>query len=88
MFSRRCAREDVPGMSNMLGERCRSQESATCMSGVGPMAVASVLLGAIAGVSRRLVESKDSQSSYPASRRELDAFARGYAMQLQRTPPG
>jgi len=87
MFSRRCAREDVPGMSNMLGERCRNQESATCM-GVDPMAVASVRLGAIAGASRRLVESKDTQSSYPAFRRELDAFARGHAMQLQRTPPG
>ena len=53
-----------------------------------PDCVASVLLGAIAGVSRRMVESKDPQSSYPGFRRELDAFVRGYAVQLQRTPRG
>ena len=30
-FSRRCSTEDVPGISRMLGERCRSHASATCM---------------------------------------------------------
>ncbi len=30
-FSRRCLREDVPGIRRMLRERCRSQASATCM---------------------------------------------------------
>ena len=47
-----------------------------------PEAVASVLLGAIGGVSRRLVESKDPEGSYPAFRRELDAVVRGYARQV------
>src|SRR6201982_2498917 len=30
-FSRRCLREDVPGISRMLGERWRSQARASCM---------------------------------------------------------
>ncbi len=30
-FSRRCASDDVPGISKMLGERCKSQASATCI---------------------------------------------------------
>ena len=47
-----------------------------------PEAVASVLLGAIRGVSRRLIESKDPERSYPAFMRELDAVVRGYARQL------
>ena len=47
-----------------------------------PEAVASVLLGAMGGVSRRLVESKDPERSYPAFRRELDVMARGYARQI------
>jgi AcrR family transcriptional regulator len=47
-----------------------------------PEVVASVLLGAIGGVSRRLVESKDPERSYPAFRSELDAMVRGYAKQV------
>ena len=35
MFSRRCATEEVPGISRMFGERCSSQASATCI-GVAP----------------------------------------------------
>jgi hypothetical protein len=30
-FSRRCSAEDVPGINRMLGERCRSHASATCI---------------------------------------------------------
>jgi hypothetical protein len=30
-FSRRCSTEDVPGISRILGERRKSQASATCM---------------------------------------------------------
>src|SRR4029077_6893188 len=30
-FSRRCPTEDVPGISKMLGDRCRSHASATCI---------------------------------------------------------
>jgi hypothetical protein len=30
-FSRRCVREEVPGINRILGERWRSQASATCM---------------------------------------------------------
>jgi hypothetical protein len=30
-FSRRCASEDVPGISSMLGDRCSSQASATAI---------------------------------------------------------
>ena len=48
-----------------------------------PHDVASVLLGAIGGVSRRLVESKDPERSYPAFRRELDAMVRGYAARVR-----
>jgi AcrR family transcriptional regulator len=51
-----------------------------------PEAVASVLLGAIGGVSRRLIESKDPEWSYPAFQRELDAVVRGYARQLSGGP--
>jgi len=47
-----------------------------------PECVAAVLLGAIAGVSRRLIESKDPERSYPAFRRELDAAVRGYAARM------
>ena len=47
-----------------------------------PEAVASVLLGAMGGVSRRLVESKDPERNYPAFARELDAVVRGYARQI------
>jgi AcrR family transcriptional regulator len=47
-----------------------------------PEAVASVLLGAMGGVSRRLVESKDPERSYPAFRQELDAMVRGYAARV------
>jgi hypothetical protein len=45
--------------------------------------VASVLLGAIAGVSRRMVESKDPERSYPAFRQELEAMVRGYAARIR-----
>ena len=31
-FSRRCSRDDVPGISSMLGERCKSHASAVCMT--------------------------------------------------------
>src|SRR6185312_10276290 len=48
-----------------------------------PEAVASVLLGAIAGVSRRMVESKDPERSYPAFRQELEAMVRGYAARIR-----
>ena len=44
-----------------------------------PKCVASVLLGAIAGVSRRLVESKDPEAVFPDFKKELDAMVRGYA---------
>ena len=47
-----------------------------------PEAVASVLLGAMGRVSRRLVESKDPERSYPTFRRELEAMVRGYARQV------
>jgi AcrR family transcriptional regulator len=47
-----------------------------------PEAVASVLLGAVGGVSRRLIESKDPERSYEGFRRELDAMVRGYAAQV------
>lgn len=35
IFSRKCATEDVPGISKIFGERCNSHASATCM-GVAP----------------------------------------------------
>lgn len=47
-----------------------------------PECVASVLLGAMGGVSRRLVESKDPEKSYPGFRQELDAMVRGYAERI------
>ena len=47
-----------------------------------PECVAAVLLGAIAGVSRRLVESKDLEQSYPGFKRELDTMVRGYAARV------
>lgn len=50
-----------------------------------PEVVASVLLGALGGVSRRLVESKDPERSYPAFRKELDAMARAYAARVEST---
>jgi hypothetical protein len=49
-----------------------------------PEAVASVLLGAIGGVSRRLIESKDPERGYPGFRRELDVMVRGYAAQMMK----
>ena len=47
-----------------------------------PECVASVLLGAIAGVSRRLVESKEPEAVFPDVKRELDAMVRGYAARV------
>lgn len=35
IFSRKCATEDVPGISKIFGERCNSHASATCI-GVAP----------------------------------------------------
>ena len=42
---------------------------------------ASVLLGAIGGVGRRLVESADPATVFPAFRRELETLVRGYVAQ-------
>lgn len=47
-----------------------------------PECVAAVLLGAISGVSRRLIESKDPERSYAGFKRELDAMVRGYAARV------
>lgn len=47
-----------------------------------PECVASILMGAIAGVSRRLVEAKDPERSYTGFKRELDAMVRGYAARV------
>lgn len=49
-----------------------------------PECVASVLMGAIAGVSRRLVESKDPERSYPGFKQELDLMVRAYAVRKAR----
>ena len=38
-FSRRCSTDDVPGISRMLGARCSSHASATCI-GVAPSSFA------------------------------------------------
>ena len=43
-----------------------------------------LVLGALGGVSRRLVESKDPERSYPAFKQELDVMVRGYARQIVR----
>ena len=52
-----------------------------------PECVAAVMLGAIAGVSRRLVESKDPEAVFPDFKKELDAMVRGYAARAVQTAP-
>jgi hypothetical protein len=41
-FARRCATDEVPGISSRLGDRCSSQPSATCI-GVAPSRAATAL---------------------------------------------
>jgi AcrR family transcriptional regulator len=76
---------DVDGfaISREIGEEVQGMIASllrTAPEGVAdPDMLARVLSGAIAGVSRRLVESDDPERDFPASRRELDAMVRGYA---------
>jgi AcrR family transcriptional regulator len=79
------------GVAREIGDELQTMVVALLKTAKEPVAepevVASVLLGAMGGVSRRLVESKDPERSYPGFRRELDVMVRGYAAKIAACEP-
>lgn len=83
---------DVQGMriAQETGDTLRAELEAllrTAPEGVAdPALMSGMLLAAIGGVSRRLVESEKPEERLPEFQRELEAMVRGYAAAVGRAP--